>query len=166
MKHIIRQYILGNLLFTDDESGLQDSESFLDGGIIDSTGVMEIILFIEETFGIKVTDDEMTTIRTHPFQGYKILKETNQLTEECMVIVMQHHEREDGSGYPRKLKGDEIHTYGRICCIADVYDALTAQRSYQEPRTTFDALKLMKEKLLNHFQQDMFEKFVMLFTNR
>jgi len=114
----------------------------------------------------KVTDEEMKVIRTHPTEGYNILKETNQLTEECMVIVMQHHEREDGTGYPRKLKGDEIHTYGRICCIADVYDALTAQRSYQEPRSTFDALKLMKEKLLNHFQQEMFEKFVLLFTQR
>lgn len=59
MKNTIRQYILSNLLFTDDESVLQDNESFLDGGIIDSTGVMEIILFIEDTFGIKVNDDEM-----------------------------------------------------------------------------------------------------------
>lgn len=59
MKQIIRQYILGNLLFTEDESALQDTDSFLDGGIIDSTGVLEIILFIEETFGIKVNDDEM-----------------------------------------------------------------------------------------------------------
>lgn len=59
MKKIIRQYILGNLLFTEDESALQDGDSFLESGIIDSTGVMEIILFIEETFGIKVNDDEM-----------------------------------------------------------------------------------------------------------
>jgi acyl carrier protein len=59
MKNTIRQYILSNLLFTDDESVLQDNESFLDGGIIDSTGVMEIILFIEDTFDIKVNDDEM-----------------------------------------------------------------------------------------------------------
>lgn len=59
MKKIIRQYIMENLLFTEDESVLQDSDSFLDGGIIDSTGVMEIILFIEETFNIKVKDDEM-----------------------------------------------------------------------------------------------------------
>ena len=59
MKNTIRKYILENLLFTDDESALQDDESFLDGGIIDSTGVMEIILFIEDTFGIKVNDDEM-----------------------------------------------------------------------------------------------------------
>lgn len=59
MKKTIRHYILGNLLFTEDESALQDSDSFLDSGIIDSTGVLEIILFIEETFGVKVNDDEM-----------------------------------------------------------------------------------------------------------
>ncbi len=59
MKKIIRQYILENLLFTEDEQALQDGNSFLDSGIIDSTGVMEIILFIEETFDIKVNDDEM-----------------------------------------------------------------------------------------------------------
>ncbi|MDO9270833.1 MAG: acyl carrier protein [Methylobacter sp.] len=59
MKKIIRQYIMENLLFTEDESVLQDSDSFLDGGIIDSTGVMEIILFTEETFGIKINDSEM-----------------------------------------------------------------------------------------------------------
>jgi acyl carrier protein len=62
MKNTIRQYILENLLFTDDETVLQDNESFLDGGIIDSTGVMEIILFIEDTFGIKVNDDEMLPV--------------------------------------------------------------------------------------------------------
>ncbi len=112
----------------------------------------------------KLTDAEMATMKSHPYQGYLILKETNQLTEECMIIVMQHHEREDGTGYPRMLKGDEIHTYGRICCIADVYDALTADRSYQEKRNTFEALNLMKEKMLNHFQLELFEKFVLLFT--
>jgi len=59
MKKTIKQYILENFLFTEDESVLKDSDSFLDTGIIDSTGVLEIILFIEETFGIKVNDDEM-----------------------------------------------------------------------------------------------------------
>ena len=59
MKKIIRQYILGNLLFTEDKAALQDNDSFLESGIIDSTGVLEIILFIEDTFSIKVTDDEM-----------------------------------------------------------------------------------------------------------
>ena len=59
LKQTIRVYILENFLFTNDESVLQDGDSFLAGGIIDSTGVLEIMLFIEETFDIKVNDDEM-----------------------------------------------------------------------------------------------------------
>jgi acyl carrier protein len=62
IKSIIRQYILRNLLFTEDESALQDNDSFLAQGIIDSTGVLEIILFIEESFDIKVNDDEMLPV--------------------------------------------------------------------------------------------------------
>jgi HD-GYP domain-containing protein (c-di-GMP phosphodiesterase class II) len=77
----------------------------------------------------RLTDEEMEEMKKHPNFSYKILKETNQLSEECGIIAMQHHEREDGSGYPRGLKGDQIHTYGRVCCLADVYDALTAERS-------------------------------------
>jgi acyl carrier protein len=59
IKPTIRRYILENFLFTDDEAALQDGDSFLAGGIIDSTGVLEIMLFIEDTFGIQVNDDEM-----------------------------------------------------------------------------------------------------------
>lgn len=59
IQQTIRRYVLENLLFTDDEAALQDGDSFIAGGIIDSTGVLEIMLFIEETFAIKVKDEEM-----------------------------------------------------------------------------------------------------------
>ena len=111
----------------------------------------------------KLNDDEMNKIRTHPYQGYKILSETKQLTEECKIVVLQHHEREDGSGYPNRIKGNDIHIYARICSIADVYDALTAERSYRQKLNPFEALKVMKEELIHHFQRDLFEQFVMLF---
>lgn len=55
----IRQFILANYLFTDDEQKLSDSESLMEAGIMDSTGVLELIMFLEETFGIKVADEEM-----------------------------------------------------------------------------------------------------------
>lgn len=58
-RQALRQYVLENCLFTDDGSKLQDGESFLETGLLDSTGILEIILFVEETFGIKVQDDEM-----------------------------------------------------------------------------------------------------------
>ena len=111
----------------------------------------------------KLTDEEYRKMKTHPYQGYKILSETEQLDKENEVIVMQHHERYDGTGYPRQLSGDQIHLYGKICCIADVFDALTAKRPYKEPLSSFEALKLMKNEMLDHFQEDMFEKFVLLF---
>jgi HD-GYP domain-containing protein (c-di-GMP phosphodiesterase class II) len=112
----------------------------------------------------RLTDEEMKLMKTHPYQSYKILKETEQLSEECAVITLQHHEREDGTGYPRGLRGDQIHTYGRVCSVADVYDALTAERSYKTKLSSFEALKVMKNEMLHHFHKDIFEKFVRLFT--
>lgn len=55
----IRSYILENYLFTDDQSALNSDDSFLEKGVLDSTGILEVIYFIEETFGIKISDEEM-----------------------------------------------------------------------------------------------------------
>lgn len=111
-----------------------------------------------------LTDEEMEQMRQHPFMGHKILLETNQSTDKCKKIVMQHHERFNGAGYPHKLRGEDIHLYGRICSIADVYDALTSDRPYRHKMDSFRALKLMKEEMLEHFQKDLFEQFVLLFS--
>ena len=59
VKDKLREYVLENYLFTDDQSALNDDDSFLDKGIIDSTGIMEVIFFIEENFEISVADEEM-----------------------------------------------------------------------------------------------------------
>jgi HD-GYP domain-containing protein (c-di-GMP phosphodiesterase class II) len=111
----------------------------------------------------KFTEEEMAEMRKHPEEGFKILSERDQLSKECKIIVMQHHEREDGSGYPYHLKGDEIHLYGRICCISDVFDALTSERPYKVKLAPFEALQLMKKEMLHHFHKDIFDTFVMLF---
>jgi HD-GYP domain-containing protein (c-di-GMP phosphodiesterase class II) len=111
----------------------------------------------------RLTDREMQRMRTHPYQGYKMLEEAGALSEECRYIVMQHHEFADGGGYPKRLKGDEIHIYGKICGIADVFDALTAERSYKKAMTPFDALKLMQQQMSHHFDRELFSRFVLLF---
>jgi len=111
----------------------------------------------------KLTEEEMNQMKKHPNAGYKILHETGQLTEECGKIVLQHHERYDGTGYPQGLRGKEIHIYGRICSMADVFDALTTERPYRNKLDPFQALMVMKKEMLHHFQQDLFEQFVMLF---
>jgi HD-GYP domain-containing protein (c-di-GMP phosphodiesterase class II) len=114
----------------------------------------------------RLTTEEMQTMKTHPYQGYKILAETEHLTDECRAIVMEHHERDDGKGYPRCLRGNDIHVYGRICSVADVFDALTAERSYKQKKTTFEALRIMRDEMLSHFHRDLFEEFVLLFSNK
>lgn len=111
----------------------------------------------------KLDDEEMRLIRRHPGEGYRILVETKQITEESRLIVLQHHERIDGTGYPRGLRGDEIHLYGRLCAIADVYDALTSERPYKKKLMPFEALKLMRDEMLHHFHADLFERFVHMF---
>jgi HD-GYP domain-containing protein (c-di-GMP phosphodiesterase class II) len=111
----------------------------------------------------KLTAAEMEEMRRHSSLGYKLLQETKQLTEESKTIVLQHHERIDGTGYPRRLRGGDIHIYGRICSIADVYEALTSDRPYRQKLPPFAALKIMHEEMSHHFQKDLFEKFVLLF---
>ena len=111
----------------------------------------------------RLTDVEMQHMRTHPYQGYKLLQQAEALSEECKVIVMQHHEAIDGSGYPKRLKDKEIHLYGKICAIADVYDALTAERSYKKALSSFDALRLMKDQMMSRFDKNLFRRFVQIF---
>ncbi len=111
----------------------------------------------------RLDEGEMRRMRIHPYQGYKLLRDADALTEECRIIVMEHHELMDGGGYPKRTRGDQIHIYGRICCIADVFDALTAERSYKKAMTPFDALTLMRDKMPNHFDRQLFNSFVTLF---
>ena len=111
----------------------------------------------------KLDDEEMRQIRRHPQLGFKLLQDTRQLTDESKIIALQHHERVDGAGYPKGLRGNDIHVYARIGSIADVYDALTSDRPYRKKMTPFDALKLMHAEMTHHFQSDLFERFVLLF---
>ncbi len=114
----------------------------------------------------KLTDEERRWMRLHPAHGRIILEKAKQLSQECEYIVSQHHEREDGTGYPHGLKGDEIHLYGRICRIADVYDALTSKRPYkvEAELPPFKALQIMKDEMITPFNWEVFKVFVSLFA--
>jgi HD-GYP domain-containing protein (c-di-GMP phosphodiesterase class II) len=114
----------------------------------------------------KLTDEEMQEMQKHPNLGFKILQETKQMTPESKIIVLQHHERFDGTGYPQGIRGDALHIYGKICAIADVYDALTTDRPYRKKMQPFEGLQIMKEQMMNHFQKDLFEQFVLMIAGK
>ena len=96
--------------------------------------------------GGKFTADERVIIERHTTDGAKILENSGSpLLQIAARIAVTHHERWDGSGYPNHLKGDEIPLGGRICAIADVFDALTTARTYKETISMDEALKLIYE---------------------
>lgn len=95
-----------------------------------------------------LTNKEWQTMREHPVRGYKYL-ENSQLSFESLEIVVHHHEKLDGSGYPHGITQHELIAEVQIACIADVFDALTSSRSYQVKRSRFEALQLMKHNMLN-----------------
>ncbi|MBD3216763.1 MAG: HD domain-containing protein [candidate division Zixibacteria bacterium] len=104
---------------------------------------------------------EFAVMKKHPGIGNQLLKESNLLVEDSHIPVIQHHERVDGSGYPRGLSGRQIHDYGRIIAIADVFDALTTERVYQSAMGTYPALKLMYETK-DHFDERYLREFTIL----
>ena len=90
----------------------------------------------------KLTDGEFTIMKEHPAHAVKILqKSERELIKAARIIAYEHHENFDGSGYPRGIKGDNIHIFGRIVAIADVLDALTHERSYKKAWTFEEAAK-------------------------
>jgi HD-GYP domain-containing protein (c-di-GMP phosphodiesterase class II) len=107
------------------------------------------------------------TMKTHPQKGYKMLKEAGVIGEEASTIVLQHHERTDGSGYPKGLKDDEISIFGKICSIVDSFDAMTTNRYYQPALSSFEAINVIKGKMQDKkFDKDIFKKFVAFFSKK
>lgn len=111
-----------------------------------------------------LTQAERLVVNCHVEEGYKILGENGIITDEARTITLQHHEKDNGAGYPRGKLGSDIHPYARICRIADIYEALTAERPYHQRRTTFEALKIMKEQEVADVDQGIFAHFVRLFV--
>ncbi|MCD6287890.1 MAG: HD domain-containing protein, partial [Candidatus Hydrogenedentes bacterium] len=101
-------------------------------------------------------ENEWILMKKHPEYSAEILEETGHLTDEAKAVALQHHERVDGTGYPSGLMSANIHEFAKICMIADIFDALTTNRSYREAMRTFDALNLMKSEMEAHFHQDYF----------
>ncbi|MBQ6843797.1 MAG: HD-GYP domain-containing protein [Agathobacter sp.] len=98
----------------------------------------------------KLTAEEFSIVKSHPTQGYQML--TNQdLDIRIKQSVLLHHERYDGSGYPSGLSGQQLPDFSMIVAIADVYDAMTAARSYREPLCAF--------QVIENFERDGYQKY-------
>lgn len=109
----------------------------------------------------KLDHDEWKTMQTHPSIGGEILSGSNsEMLNLAEIIARTHHEKYDGSGYPKGLKGDEIPVVGRIVAICDVFDALTSIRPYKKAWTIDDTVDFIKRESGKHFDPNLVQHFL------
>jgi HD-GYP domain-containing protein (c-di-GMP phosphodiesterase class II) len=107
----------------------------------------------------KLSEEEFGRIKRHPEISYQILKGVDEYAAFAEA-VLHHHERFDGLGYPKGLKGDEIPIQSRIIAIADAYEAMTAQRAYRKPRSKEEAVNELRRCAGTHFDPEIVSVFV------
>lgn len=108
----------------------------------------------------KLTEEEFDVMKTHTEIGYNLLKNSKRrILKTAAVVAEQHHEKWNGKGYPRGLKGEEIHIHGRITAIADVFDALASDRVYKKAWELDRILNLFKEERGQHFDPQVVDTF-------
>ncbi len=116
----------------------------------------------------KLTPDEWVEMKKHTIYGHEALLRAEQelgttdFLQMAREIAYTHHERWDGSGYPRGLKGDEIPVSGRLMAVADVYDALISRRVYKKPCPHKEAVETIRQASGSHFDPDVAEQFIAL----
>ena len=108
----------------------------------------------------RLDEEEREIMNTHAKLGYDMLKYSNRELLKCAAIVAyEHHEKWDGTGYPRNLKGDKIHIYGRITALADVFDALGSCRCYKVDWKDEEIIEFFKEQKGKHFEPKLIDIF-------
>lgn len=109
----------------------------------------------------KLTLDEWKIMQTHAELGYNMLKHSNKpILQAAAIVANEHHEKFDGSGYPNAIIGEDIHIYGRITAVADVFDALGSERVYKKAWEIERIIELFKEESSKHFDPKLVELFM------
>jgi HD-GYP domain-containing protein (c-di-GMP phosphodiesterase class II) len=108
----------------------------------------------------KLTDAEFSIIKSHPEEGYRLLLTGDNVDPVVLDVCLHHHEKVDGSGYPKALKGDEITLFAKMGAVCDVYDAITSNRPYKAGWDPAESLRKMAEWSHGHFDAKVFQAFV------
>ncbi|WP_373071763.1 HD domain-containing phosphohydrolase [Sulfurimonas sp.] len=124
---------------------------------IGKVGIPDILLQTSR----KLTDEEFELMKKHTLIGYDILKNsTNEFLSHGAIIALTHHERYDGSGYPKGLKSHHIPIEGRIVALADVFDNLTSDRPYKKAWSFEEAVESIKNNSGKHFDPELVDIFL------
>lgn len=129
------------------------------GGIIHDVGKIKVDDKILHK-PAKLTPEEFEHMKLHQVFAGEIILHVKGLSDVSRDVCLMHHEKLDGNGYPRGLKGDEIPIHGRMSCIVDIYDALTADRCYKKGMSSAEAFKILLSLTPFHLDADLVYKFI------
>ncbi len=108
----------------------------------------------------KLTPEELNQIRTHPIHSYRVISKELKYPEEIGLIALQHHERWDGQGYPRKLHGEDINIFARVVAVADAYVAMINNRPHRNSMIGYSAMKNVLNDNGRHFDPKILKVFL------
>jgi HD-GYP domain-containing protein (c-di-GMP phosphodiesterase class II) len=108
----------------------------------------------------KLSAEELNQIRTHPIHSYRMISKELKYPEEIGIVALQHHERWDGQGYPRHLRGEDINIASRIVSVADAYIAMINERPYRNSMIGYNAMKSVLNDNGRHFDPKILKAFL------
>ncbi|MFS0781488.1 HD-GYP domain-containing protein [Bacillus sp. 1P06AnD] len=135
---------------------LQDLEL---AGLLHDIGKTKIPGYILTKPG-KLTEHEYAEMKKHTVYGYQLIKKSEELPEEIALVALQHHERENGSGFPFRLTGAKIHPFAKIIAVADVFHALSSERVYKPAFPFYQVIAQMNDGMLGQFDPTVLTIFI------
>lgn len=129
------------------------------GAMLHDIGKKQVPIEIINKKG-KLTEEEFSIMKNHPSYGIDILRDVGEECDITLAIVEQHHEKSSGNGYPKGLKGHQVHPFAEIVRICDIFSALTTKRSYKEAMTSIEVFELMYKQMNNELNLKLLTKFI------
>lgn len=136
-----------------------DIELLTEAGVLHDIGKAKIPIQILQKPG-KLTDKEMELMKKHAEIGLIMVDGTKEYNNGVRAGIAYHHERMDGTGYPKGLKGNEIHEFARIISVADIFDAMTARRVYKEPISPFKVIQMFQTSFFGELDYSIVKVFI------
>lgn len=128
-------------------------------GLLHDLGKAAIPLAVLNKPG-KLTDEEFELVKSHPVEGWKMLRQGSDVEPAVLDACLHHHEKTDGTGYPDRLGNDKLSTIARMAAICDVYDAITSNRPYKNGWDPAESIRRMADWTRGHLDSRLFQAFV------
>ncbi|MBR4342657.1 MAG: HD domain-containing protein [Lachnospiraceae bacterium] len=157
--HSLNTAVLAGAIGIDNHFDEKDIEELVIGGMLHDIGKLYIDPAVLNKKG-RLNDKEYEIMKTHAEEGYKKLCDNRGVSQKVRLMAFQHHENNDGSGYPKRLKGDQILWEARIIHVVDVYEAMTAKRCYKDSMLPGDVMEFVMGRYSTMFDTRAIDMFL------